>query len=333
MERERKAAVKHLRLLALTQKGDIDNFRARIESEYASVILPNKVEVARRNVGGVVCDILSPELYSTRRIIFYIHGGSFVGGSALSYRGFCARLAHKTLCRVAIPDFRLSPDHAFPVSIKDVQNVFCALISEEQVSLSLDAAGIKGGALMPQIVLASDGSGASIAISLLTTLKAKYRQSVERVVFLSPWLDISDSSIVLSGRGTHDEVLNAEGMRRAVQLYAKKENRNSSLCSLPYCTPDMLSTFPPVFIQMGEKEILLEDAKRAKDIIEKAGGQCTLDVWPLMMHLFQLSDDRVDECHLAIDKIGKAVRNGDDEPESNEGEKRFFNQPPLEASL
>lgn len=322
MTSDRKAAIKRLRLLSFTPKSDVAAFRDRIENEYASPILPNKVECIRRELGGVVCDVLSPELYSAHKIILYIHGGSFVGGSAFAYRAFCARLSNKTLCRVVIPDFRLAPN-AFPVSIKDVQNVFCALFAEEQVSLSLDGGGT------PQVVIAADGSGASIAYSLLMTLKEKYRTSVPLAVFLSPWLDISDESTAFRGKG-RDEVMLSEGMKKASSMYADAENRNSSLCSIHCCTKEELLTLPPIFIQMGEKEILLEEVKRQKNMLDEAGAHCTLDVWPSMMHLFQLSDDLMWDCHLAIEKIGKVVTAGDDE---KEGAQRFVNHPPLESSI
>lgn len=327
MTSDRKAAIRRLKLLCFTQKSDVDTFRERIESEYASPILPNKVECERKELGGVVCDVLSPELYSKSKVILYIHGGSFVGGSAAAYRGFCARLSHKTMCRTVIADFRLAPN-AFPVSIKDVQNVFCALFAEEQVALSLDGLG------SPKIIIAADGSGASIALSLLTTLKEKYKASVPLAIFLSPWLDISDECIAFKSK-VKDEVLSSEGMKKAALMYADAENRNSGLCSLPYCTRETLSSLPEMFIQMGEKEILADDIKRQKRMLDEAGAKCTLDVWPSMMHLFQLSDDLVNECHLSIDKIGKIARAGEDEESSGQNSHRlkFINQPPLEKSI
>lgn len=327
---DRKAAIKRLRLLALTQKNNIETFKAKIEKEYCEAILPNKVECTRRDLGGVPCDVLVPELYTKHKVIFYIHGGSFVGGSAASYRGFCARVAHKTLCQVVIPDYRPAP-HAFPTSLKDTQNAFCALFAEEQVAAALDNQ-------KSMTIIMADGAGASIALSLISTLKSKYRECVQEAVLLSPWLDISDRSVVLSSKGARDEVMTAEGMRKAAGMYADDETRNSALLSLPLCTQQFLSTFPSVFIQMGEKEILLEDAKRSKEILEKAGGKCVLDVWPGMMHLFQLSNDLVWECRLAIDKIGEVVRaiTADSKQGTTSGEQgrqEFFNQPPLEESI
>lgn len=323
----RKAAIKRLRLLSFMQKNGIEAFRAKIEKEYDELILPNKVECQTQSLGGIECDMLVPELYAKQKIILYVHGGSFLGGSRSSYRGFCARVAHKTLCRVVIPDFRLAPS-IFPASLKDMQSVFCALYAEEQIAAALDAGYKSGIKKMPKIIIMADGSGASIAFSLISTLKSKYKSSVYKVVFLSPWLDISDNSMVLSLKGARDEVLTAEGMRLACEMYADAENRNSALCSMLLSSNSTLASFPPVFIQIGEKEILLEDAKRAKDLFEKAGVNCVLDVWPGMMHLFQLSDDLVWECHLAIDRIGQFVREI-----GVGGKEEYFNQPPLEEGI
>jgi len=84
-----------------------------------------------------------------------------------------------------------------------------------------------------------------------------------------------------------------------------------------------------VYIQMGEKEILLGDAGKFKELLDSAGVQCELDIWPGMMHSFQLADDCLWETHLAIEKIGQIAS------AANEVNTQvcFDNKPRLENSI
>ena len=70
---------------------------------------------------------------------------------------------------------------------------------------------------------------------------------------------------------------------------------------------EILKGFPPVYIQMGEKEILVEDAKQLQRNLHDAGSECELDIWPGMMFMFQMADEYIEEAHLAVNKIGKLI--------------------------
>ncbi|HAH62150.1 MAG TPA: acetyl hydrolase [Treponema sp.] len=324
---DRRAAVKKLKLLVYTPKSDVNSFRNRIEEAYACPVLPNRVECSEHNYGGVVCDVLVPEIYSSRRIMMYIHGGSFVGGSRASWRTFCARIANKAYSRVVVPEFRLAPAHPFPAAVEDVQAVFRAFFTEEQVACSLDSSpGEKPS--VPDIIIAADGSGASVAMALLFNLRERYRSCISHVILLSPWLDMSDDSHLADGKKTGDEILSSESLYRCGEVYTYASNLANPLVSPLKSAKELLSGFPPVYIQMGEKEILLGDAKKFKALLGAAGVKCELDVWPGMMHSFQLSDDCLWETHLAIEKIGQVVSSAD-----KMNVELFDNKPRLENSI
>ena len=92
---------------------------------------------------------------------------------------------------------------------------------------------------------------------------------------------------------------------------------------------DALQNFPPVFIQMGGKEILLDDAKEFAFNLQNAGNECVLDVWPDMMFMFQMADEYLHESHLALDKVGKVVT----EDSAGKSVIEIENKPKLEHSL
>ena len=135
---DRKGAIKKLKLLTYNSKSNVDTFREKLDANCRTVFLPNNVERNEYKYGNTDCDILVPEIYSSNRIMIYIHGGCFSGGSRVAYRSFCSSLATKCFCRVVVPEFRLSPAFPYPAAIEDIQNVFRAVITEEQVSASFN---------------------------------------------------------------------------------------------------------------------------------------------------------------------------------------------------
>ncbi len=328
IQNDRKAAIKKLKLLTYNSKSNLDSFRQKMEEAFSSVFLPNGVEKTEYKYGNIDCDILSPEMYSSNRVMIYIHGGCFSGGSRKAYRSFCSSLATKCYCRVVIPEFRLSPAYPCPAAIEDIQAVFRSLFTEEQIQASLNTE--KGtNPKLPEIIIAADGSGATIACALLYNLRERYRNCISHVVLFSPWLDLSSGSKIMSSKKISDEVLTLDVFKKSVTDYTYTENTKISSVSPLLADDEQLKGFPPVFIQMGSKEVLLEDAKEFIARLRENGNTCELDIWKGMMFMFQMADEYLHESHLALDKVGKIVTQDLAGAESVEIE----NKPKLEHSL
>lgn len=303
---DRKSAVKKLKTLVYSTKQDLDVFRKNIDKVFYTPILPNRVEYSEHKYGAVNCDVLMPEVYSTEKIMIYIHGGSFVGGSRRAYRGFCASLANATSCRIVLPEFRLAPTYTFPSGIEDLQYVFRSVFTEEQIARSLDSSNPKKPE-QPEIIIAADGSGASLATALLLNLRERYRECISHVIFFSPWFNFTPESPIIKEKKVHDEVMTGDCLRRSADIYTYETNLSNPLISPVMASQDLLKGFPPVYIQMGEKEILLDDAKLFQHMLKDAGTPCELDIWKDMMFMFQLADEYLEESHLAVEKIGKLI--------------------------
>ena len=328
IQNDRKAAIKKLKLLTYNSKSNLDLFRQKMDEAFSTVFLPNKVERSEYKYGNIDCDILSPEMYASNRVMIYIHGGCFSGGSRKTYRAFCSSLATKCYCRVVIPEFRLSPAYPCPAAIEDVQAVFRSLFTEEQIQASLNTE--KGTTpKLPEIIIAADGSGASIACALLYNLRERYRNCISHVVLFSPWLDLSPTSKIMSSKKISDDVLSLDVFKKSVTDYTYTENTKISSVSPLLADDEQLKGFPPVFIQMGSKEILLDDAKDFAARLRENGNKCELDIWKDMMFMFQMADEYLHESHLALDKVGKIVTQDSAGAETVEIE----NKPKLEHSL
>jgi len=325
---DRKGAIKKLKLLTFGSKSNVDSFRAKLDEAFKTTFLPNGVERSEYKYGNVDCDVLAPEIYSSNRVMLYIHGGSYVGGSRAAYRSFCSSLATKCYCRVVVPEYRLAPAFPYPTANEDIQGVFKSLFTEEQIACSLNAE--KGARpQLPEIIIAADSSAASIACSLIFNLRDRYRSCIKQVVLFSPWLDISNYSKIITTKKISDEVMSGDVLRKSSSIYTYESNTSSPFVSPLLAGNDDLQNFPPVFIQMGEKEILLDDAKEFAKNLAEAGNKCELDIWPNMMFMFQMADEYLHESHLALDKVGKIVTDYTAGQEAVEIE----NKPKLEHSL
>lgn len=324
IKNDRKSAIKKLKCLTYHSKVSVENFRAKMDETFSTVFLPNHVEYSVQKYGNTECDILAPEIYSSNRVMLYIHGGSFVGGSRKAYRSFCSSIANKCFCRVVVPEYRLAPSYPYPAAIEDIQEVFRALFTEEQVACSLN-----GENAIPEIIIAADGSAASIACSFIFNLRERYRKCIKQIILFSPWLNVSQNSKLLTARKVSDEVMNGDVLRKSSSDYTFATNTSSPFVSPVMAEDSQLQNFPPLFIQMGEKEILLEDAKAFSDRMNALGNKCTLDVWKDMIFMFQMADEYLHESHLALDKIGEIVTASPNEKKILE----FQNKPKLEHSI
>lgn len=323
MKSDRKAAIKKLKNLVLTPKMDPDDYCRNLEETFSSVFLPNNVEYTERNINGVKCDVISPVVYSSRRIIIYVHGGSFVGGSCNSYRNFCASLANATSCRIVVPDFRKAPTHAFPASIDDLVAVFRAIYEEETVARSLEASAshLSPSESHAQIIVAADGSGASMAMAVVLKINKKYRNNIQTLLLFSPWLDLTSDNPLIAGKKVSDEILSGASLHRAVDMYTYATNIQNPYVSCLQAPNEDFEQFPPVFIQMGGKEILVQQARQLKEKLAAVNVECILDIWPDMMFMFQMADEFLPESHLAIEKAGKYIMQREAETDAEREER------------
>lgn len=328
VENDRKSAIKKLKCLTYNGKSSVESFRAKLDEKFRTTFNPNGVEKSEYKYGNVDCDVLAPEIYASNRVMLYIHGGSFVGGSRTAYRSFCSSLATKCFCRVVVPEYRLAPAYPFPAASEDIQAVFRSLYTEEQVTCSLNS-DKNDESKLPEIIVAADGSAASIALSLVLNLRDRYRSCIKKLILFSPWLNVSSESKLITAKKVKDEVMSGDVLRKSSLIYTYDSNTGNPFVSPLLVDDSVLKNIPPVYIQMGEKEILLDDAKEFKNKLIKAGNKCQLDIWPDMIFMFQMADEYLHESHLALDKIGKIVT------ENFSGEKtiKIENTPKLENSL
>ncbi|MBP3450886.1 MAG: alpha/beta hydrolase [Spirochaetaceae bacterium] len=291
---DRRAAIKKLKTLIFTQKSEPIPFRTKIEKEFSSIFLPNGVEFSETTIGNVKCDLLVPEVAAKSRVMIYIYGGSFVGGSRASWRSFCASLAHASSTETYVPELHRSPEHPFPASLEDVIQVLKILLSIKQ-----------------DVVLMGDSSGASLIIGSVLSLPVSSRSKIKEIVLMSPWFDLSAEAPLFNQRKNSDEIISAESLRRCADVYTYRSNLKNPLVSPMFGTEQDYENFPPIFIQAGEKEILKEQIESFAHMMFRYRINCELDFWKDMPHMFQMVDEYLPQAHLAVEKIGRHIQEKD----------------------
>lgn len=303
LSKSRQGAIKKLKTLLFTPKSELEPFRKKIDDTFSSVYLPNGVEREEKEYGKIKCDVLSPELYASNRVLIYIHGGSFVAGSRLSYRPFASSLANACAAKAVLPEFRLAPTFPFPNGLEDVEAVFQSVYTELKVYLSFGEDD--GSPKNPELIIAADTTGASIALAAVFKASEEFKSSIKKIVLFSPWLNFSEDDDMFTEKKAQDEIFTSESVRLCAENYTYEENWKNPLVSPLKATREMISGLPDVFIQCGEREIFYDDDVIFSDMLKNAGVKCELDVWPDMMPAFVLADDFLEESHLAVEKIGR----------------------------
>ncbi len=294
--RETKLALKKLKTLVATPLVDIEKFRNDIEKTFACPILPNRVELKHEIINSIECEVLSPEVSSTSQVLVYVHGGSFIGGSPSAWRGFCASIAHAACAKVIVPKYKLAPQHPYPSGFDDIKEIIKKLYSESK-----------------NIILLADGSGASIALGVILKIKGAFRKKIKGIVLFSPWLNISEElEHSTEIKPLKDKILSEASLRWCAELYTYSENFKSPFVSPVFADQETLENFPPLYIQLAKGELIEADVAYFQGRLRKFGIPCDVEIWKDMMHMFQRADEYLEEAHLAIEKVGKFIRERED---------------------
>ncbi len=225
-------------------------------------------------------------------VILYCHGGGYSTGSSLYGRPLTTKLASLTSIDVFSFDYRLAPEHHYPAPLEDAVKVWDYLM--------MLGYGAK------DVVLAGDSAGGNLALTLTLKLKEQGRFLPGGIVLLSPWTDMTCSGKSHVTKEGVDPVLNAAYLQEATRQYCGEERTKEELKE-PYFSPLFgdFQDFPPVYIQVGDQEILQSDSMLLYKKMKQAGVDVKLDVFKGMWHVFQMS--RFKTASEAMDKIADFI--------------------------
>lgn len=204
-------------------------------------------------------------------VILYLHGGAYTLGSVSTHRHWIARLVKAAGVRGLAIDYRLAPEHPFPAALDDTLGFYQWLLEE----------GVEPG----RILLAGDSAGGGLALAALLRLRDAGMPLPAGAVCLSPWTDLALTGASLDTKAAVDPILNRDMLRANAAHYIGDQPATGPLVSPLYAD---LTGLPPLLIQVGSDEVLLDDSTRLAERAQAVGVDVTLEIWEEMFHVFPM---------------------------------------------
>jgi acetyl esterase/lipase len=226
------------------------------------------------------------------RILLYFHGGGYCSGSILSHRRLVTEAGRMAGIRTLAVAYRLAPEHPFPAALEDAQAAWHFLQRQ----------GIEA----KHIVVGGDSAGGGLTLALTGRLQETREELPACTWLLSPWTDLGMSGSTLSTKDSVDPIIHGGYLHELADAYLPDNmDRKDPRVSPLYAD---LKGLPPILIQVGSDETLLEDATRFAAAAGAADVAVTLEVWPHMIHAWPLWNAHLEPGRQALAKAGTFIK-------------------------
>ncbi|HEY2107371.1 MAG TPA: alpha/beta hydrolase [Candidatus Binataceae bacterium] len=263
----------------------------RVAFEQSAMPPQADVTSERVNANGVDSEWIAAPGAAADRAVLYLHGGGYVLGSVATHRDLIGRISRAAQARVLGLNYRLGPEHPFPAAVDDALAGYRFLLANQ---------------FKPsRIVVAGDSAGGGLTVAALVAIRDAGLQLPAAGVCMSPWVDLEEKGESMTTRAKADPVVQREGLIGMAQAYLGGKDPRTPLASPLHAD---LKGLPPLLIQVGDAETLLDDSNRLAEKARDAKVQVKLEVWPEMIHVWQLFASFLPEGQEAVEGIGKFIR-------------------------
>jgi monoterpene epsilon-lactone hydrolase len=277
-----------LRKSALPVGSDVSEQRRLLRELMSAQPLPADVTVTAAALGGVPTAEITVDGIEPRHVVLYFHGGVYVLGDASQAAGLAAQIGRRTQAKVISVDYRLAPEHPYPAAVDDALAAYEALL--------------QAGTAPADIAFAGESAGGGLAIATLVNARDHGLPLPAAAFVMSPYADLTLAGTTLETKRKADPLLSREALQARVPDYTAGQD-----AALPLISPIFadLSGLPPLIIQGGTHEVLLDDALRLAQRAATADVEVTLDITPGVPHVFQAYYPILDEAAAALDRAGQ----------------------------
>jgi acetyl esterase/lipase len=253
---------------------------------------PRGVDYIETDAGGVPAMWAIPKDSAEDRVIFCLHGGGFVSGSLYTHRKLFGHFAKAIGARALIATYRHTPEHAHPAQLEDTTAAYRWLLDQ--------------GIAATHIALAGDSCGANLAITTMLRARALGLPTAAALMLMSPWVDMEVSGQTYETNKETDAFFYREVVQGLVGMFlAGGGSPNDPLANPLYAD---LTGLPPMYIQVGGDETLLDDSRMLEKHGLNAGVDVRLDIFPEQQHTFHMAAGRAPEADDAIRRFADWVR-------------------------
>ncbi len=269
----------------------IEEQRAGFEMLMSLFQTPDDVACEPVDAGGVPAEWIAAPGAQADRVILYLHGGGYVIGSINSHRELASRISRGSQARALSIDYRLAPENPFPAGLEDATAAYRWLLST--------------GVEPTRVVVAGDSAGGGLTLATLLALRDAGTPLPAAGVCLSPWTDLEGTGDSAKPGAVDDPMVQLDGLVAMGRHYLGGADPRDPLAAPLYAD---YTGLPPLLIQVGTREILLDDATRVAERAKQCGVDVTLEPWEGLIHVWHAFGPTVPESQEAVARIGEFIR-------------------------
>ena len=264
----------------------------------AAAPMPGDARTTPVTLGGVPVIEVGAGPATAPGAILYFHGGGYALGSAARSVNLAADVARRTGTPVYTIDYRLAPEHPYPAAVDDAVAAYQGLLAQ--------------GVPPRSVAVAGESAGGGLAVALLLRLRDHGLPLPAAAAVMSPWADLTGDADSLRSRADLDASLTQKALAVRAADYLAGADPHA-----PYASPARadLSGLPPLLVQVGTAEILLDDALHLAARAARDDVAVTLETFPAAPHVFQGFATVLDEGRDALDRLGAFIRTRLDTPD------------------
>jgi epsilon-lactone hydrolase len=267
--------------------------RDLVEATWATLTSePDGIDYIEVDAGGLSGMWLNPNSAPGDRVLFAIHGGGFMSGSIHTHRKLFAHLAKAVPARALMMNYRLIQDGGvYPIPIDEVLSSYRWLLDQ----------GVKPH----RIAFVGDSAGGYLSVATQLKARAQGLPLPAATMLLSPWLDIEGTGTSMVANQGRDALFQKEWIAQLASDFLSGVSARD-----PLANPIRgdLTSFGPIYVQVGDQELLLDDSRQLAERAEKAGVEARLDIFADQQHTFQMMAGRAPEADDAIQRFADWVR-------------------------
>jgi epsilon-lactone hydrolase len=277
-----------LRQSAFPADVDINEQRRLLRELTSAQPLPADVTVTAAALGGVPTAEITIDGIEPRHVVLYFHGGVYVLGGADQAAGLASQIGRQAGAMVISVDYRLAPEHPYPAAVDDALAAYEALLGN--------------GTAPSDIAFAGESAGGGLAVATLVNARDHGLPLPAAAFVMSPYADLTLAGTTMETKRDLDPLLSPESLAARVPDYTSGQDAALGLISPIFAD---LTGLPPLIIQAGTHEVLLDDAIRLARQAATADVEITLDITPRVPHVFQAYYPILDEAAAALDRGGQ----------------------------
>ena len=279
-----------LRQSAFPADSDVNEQRELLRAAISAQPLPADVTVTAAALGGVPTAEITVDGIEPRHVVLYFHGGVYVMSDAFLAAGLASQVGRRTHAKVISVDYRLAPEHPYPAAVDDALAAYEALL--------------RNGTAPSDIAFAGESAGGGLAVATLVNARDHGLPLPAAAFVMSPYADLTLAGATMETKREADPLLSREALQARIPDYTSGQDAALGLISPIFAD---LSGLPPLVIQVGSHEVLLDDAVRLARAAAAADVEVTLDITPGVPHVFQAYHTILDEGAAALDRAGQLL--------------------------